>query len=148
MKNTVALLLLLCTFGMKAQEINTKQGFAAEGYDVVAYFDGKALEGDKEMVTSYQGVNYAFASQKNLKTFQANPSKFIPEYGGYCAYAIATTGKKVGINPKAFQIKDGKLYLFYKTVFADTLEKWNEDDPDVLQEKADMNWEKIAMKKN
>ena len=76
------------------------------------------------------------------------PEAFVPQYGGFCAYAVATSGKKVGINPKSFQIKDGKLYLFYDSIFADTLEKWNEEGPTLLQTKADENWEKIAMKKN
>ena len=133
---------------MVAQNVNTKKGYAAEGYDVVAYFTSAAKEGKKKYTTTYEDVNYKFSSEQNLNTFVENPSKFVPQYGGYCAYAVAKSGKKVGINPKSFQIKDNKLYLFYATVFADTLEKWNEEGPDALQKNADANWENIVMKKN
>jgi|TARA_R110002072_G_scaffold7503_2_gene40876 YHS domain-containing protein len=148
MKNYIVYFVLLCSFAIHAQETNTKRGYAAEGYDVVAYFDGQAMEGEKEFTATHKGVKYQFANAKNLQTFQSNPEAFVPQYGGFCAYAVATSGKKVGINPKSFQIKDGKLYLFYDSIFADTLENWNEEGPTLLQTKADENWEKIAMKKN
>ncbi|QIE59500.1 hypothetical protein G5B37_07975 [Rasiella rasia] len=148
MKKLVLIIALFASVIAIAQEVNTQKGYAAEGYDVVAYFNAEALKGEKQFTTTHQGVKYKFATQTNLNAFLENPNKFTPQYGGYCAYAVATSSKKVGINPKSFQIKDGKLYLFYDTIFADTLEKWNEENPEVLQQKADTNWEKIAMKKN
>lgn len=148
MKKLVLIIALFASVIAIAQEVNTQKGYAAEGYDVVAYFNAEALKGEKQFTTTHQGVKYKFVTQTNLNAFLENPNKFTPQYGGYCAYAIATSSKKVGINPKSFQIKDGKLYLFYDTLFADTLEKWNEENPEVLQQKADTNWEKIAMKKN
>ena len=139
---------LFVSFGMLAQEVNTQKGFAAAGYDVVSYFNGKATKGKSVYTKTYKGVTYKFSNKENLTRFNSNPSKFEPQYGGYCAYAIATSEKKVSINPKSFKIQNGKLYLFEDTVFADTLEKWNEEGPEKLEIKADSNWEKIAMKKN
>lgn len=131
-----------------AQDVNTKKGYAAKGYDVVAYFNNDPQKGEQAFSTIHAGAKYKFKDQTNLDTFLDNPEMFVPQYGGYCAYAVATDAKKVGINPKSFQIKDGKLYLFYDSIFADTLEKWNEAGPEMLQKRADENWEKIAMKKN
>ncbi|WP_445737678.1 YHS domain-containing (seleno)protein [Mariniflexile sp.] len=114
MKSLVPLFLLFVSVSFsQTTDYNTKKGFAANGYDVVAYFDNKSVEGNKNFVTKFDGVNYKFSSKKNLNTFAKNPEKFVPQYGGYCAYAIAAKNDKVGINPEAFLVKDGKLYLFY-----------------------------------
>ncbi|MGC6431819.1 MAG: YHS domain-containing (seleno)protein, partial [Jejuia sp.] len=93
-------------------DINTKKGYAAHGYDVVAYFNNEAIEGDKNHSAIFEGVTYKFSSEANLNTFIENPVKYIPQYGGYCAYAVALKSDKVSINPKTFLIVDGKLYLF------------------------------------
>jgi len=118
----------------------------AHGYDVVAYFNNKAIEGNKDYKTTYNGVDFRFSSEKNLKTFIENPKKYIPQYGGYCAYAVALKNDKVSINPKAFLIQDGKLYLFYNAWGINTLEQWNESNPKSLKEQADKNWDKIKFK--
>lgn len=138
-------------FGMliaSAQTVdyNTKKGYIAKGYDVVAYFDNEAIEGKIEYTTMHYGVNYKFSSESNLKTFSSNPEKYMPQYGGYCAYAIADSGKKVDINPKTFEIRDGKLYLFYNSWFNNTLTSWQEGDVKGLQIKADKNWEAMNLK--
>lgn len=121
-KYVVILTFLISTVAF-AQPINTKKGNAVKGYDVVSYFDNAPVEGKQQFSTVHQGGTYKFSNKKNLVAFKSNPERYLPEYGGFCAYAIATTGKKVDINPKSFQIKDGKLYLFYDSIFADTLEK-------------------------
>lgn len=143
----VALFLIASTITV-AQSIdyNTKKGYAANGYDVVAYFDGKAIEGKKELSTNYDGANYKFSTQKNLDSFKSNPTKFIPQYGGYCAYAVAVSGKKVSINPETFEIRNGKLYLFYNSGKTNTLDLWTKESPEKLQTKADENWKKIRNK--
>lgn len=146
MKKIALVLAIVVSATLFAQDIHTKKGYAAEGYDVVAYFDNQALEGAEKFTATYKGVSYKFVSEKNIKTFIANPEKYIPQYGGYCAYAVATAGKRVGINPESFQVKDGKLYLFYDSFFADTLKKWNEEGPEALQSKADANWKKMQTK--
>lgn len=119
---------------------NVKKGFVAEGYDVVSYFDGHAMEGDADFVSSYEGVKFKFSSQENLEKFESHPEKYLPQYGGWCAYAVAENNSKVDINPETFEIRDGKLYLFYNAFFNNTLESWLEEQPDKLVEKADKNW--------
>lgn len=124
-------------------DYNLKRGYVAEGYDVVAYFNDKAVEGLKDFSTTHDGVNYKFSSQANLDTFLKSPEAFIPQYGGYCAYAVAEKSKKVGIDPETFEIRDGKLYLFYNSWGTNTLELWKKEDVKGLQKKADKNWEAI-----
>ncbi|MAZ71576.1 MAG: hypothetical protein CMC70_00365 [Flavobacteriaceae bacterium] len=145
MKKISFIVALLFSVTLSAQDIHTKNGYAAEGYDVVAYFSNQALEGDKINTTTHGGVKYKFATDKNLKTFMANPEKYTPQYGGYCAYQIANKGKRVQIDPESYQIMDGKLYLFYDFLFIDTLKKWNKEGPEIMQEKADKNWEEMQM---
>jgi len=128
-----------------AQQIdyNTKKGFVANGYDVVAYFNKEAIEGNKKFITEFDGTKFKFSSQKNLDTFKTSPNKFIPQYGGYCAYAIGAKGDKVSSDPETFEIRDGKLYLFYNSWGTNTLELWLKEDVKGLQEKADKNWEDL-----
>ncbi|WP_285649101.1 YHS domain-containing (seleno)protein [Allomuricauda sp. NBRC 101325] len=141
------MMILILVFGVMghAQSIdyNTKKGFAANGYDVVAYFDGKALEGKMDLTAVYDEVNYKFSSVDNLKKFKRNPESYLPQYGGYCAYAVAVNGKKVNINPETFEIRDGKLYLFYNQGKNNTLQFWLNESPNNLKDQADKNWEKI-----
>lgn len=90
MKKIFLLLLLITSFASFSQKdnYNLKKGFIAEGYDVVAYFSNKALKGDKQFTTEFDGANFKFSSKENLEIFKNNPKKYVPAYGGYCAYAI------------------------------------------------------------
>ncbi len=145
MKYTIASIVLLFTVTLFGQNhVNLKKGFAAEGYDVVAYFSNEAVKGDKKIEASHKDVKYLFTSEENRLKFQKDPELYIPQYGGYCAYAIGAKGKKVSVNPKSFQIIDDKLYLFYDGLGGDTLEKWNEEGSAELQKKADANWKIIV----
>lgn len=148
MKTIVNFLILLVSFSAFAQnsDYNLKKGYAAEGYDVTSYFENKAIEGDKQFTTTYDGVNWKFASQANLDKFKANSEKYVPQYGGYCAYAVAVKGEKISVDPKTFEIRDGKLYLFYNSWGVNTLEKWNEEGAQTLQGQADAAWNKIKAK--
>ena len=135
----------ICAIGTaQTQHYNTSKGYVAKGYDVVAYFQNKAVKGRQQFTTFHDNVKYKFVSQENLKYFEASPENYIPQYGGYCAYAIGITGKKVGVNPKTFEIRDGKLYLFYNSFGVNTLMKWREEDIVNLKEKADKNWYKMG----
>ncbi len=125
---------------------NLKKGFVIDGYDVVAYFSNEAIKGDDKFVGTYDSVNYMFSSQKNLDTFKSNPEMYVPQYGGYCAYAIAVKGEKINVNPKTFQIIDNKLYLFYNKWGVNTLENWNDEGAEKLQKQATENWEKLVKK--
>lgn len=124
-------------------DYNLKKGFAAEGYDVVAYFNNEAKEGNKEFIAEHDGVKYKFSSKENLNAFKKEADKYIPQYGGYCAYAIAVNSKKVSVNPKTFEIRDNKLYLFYNKLGNNTLKTWNKKGAKGLQQKADKNWEAV-----
>ena len=84
---------------------------------------------------------FSYILIENLETFLKDPEAYIPEYGGYCAYAIALKNKKVKIDPETFEIRDNKLYLFYNAWGTNTLELWLENDVKGLQEKGDKNWE-------
>ncbi|CAM1349929.1 YHS domain-containing (seleno)protein [Tenacibaculum insulae] len=144
MKNFLLLLFLSTTANFFAQKIdyNTKKGFIAEGYDVVAYFvDKKPIAGKKKFLTTYDGVKLKFSSAKNLTTFNENPTKYMPQYGGYCAYAIAAKKNKMYIDAEAYEIRNGKLYLFYTSWFSSALDVWKEGDTKKLQNQGDINWE-------
>lgn len=137
-------LFVLNTVLLNAQQIdyNAKKGFVANGYDVVSYFDDNAVEGNKKFTSQFDGASYKFSTQENLTIFKANPTKYIPQYGGYCAYAIGAKAEKIKINPETYQILDGKLYLFYNAWGTNTLELWKKDLKG-LKQKADKNWERI-----
>lgn len=144
MKRTLLAFLISLTY-INAQSIdyNLKKGYVAEGYDVVEYFKNKAIEGHKALTTTHDNVQYKFVSEENLNTFLKAPENYIPQYGGYCAYAVAIDSKKVDIDPETFEIRDGKLYLFYNSWGINTLRKWQKNNVKGLQKKADQNWEAI-----
>jgi YHS domain-containing protein len=113
---------------------------AVDGYDLTTYFtENKAVEGSKKFSTKQHGAIYYFKSEENKQLFLKNPERYLPEYGGWCAYAMGAKAEKVSIDPETFIITDGKLYLFYNSYFNDTSEKWNEN-PKGLKDKADKNW--------
>ena len=143
MKNTITVLFLMLTVALSAQEYNLKRGFVAEGYDVVSYFSNTSKEGNDDFTTTYDGVKFKFATKENLETFKKSPEKYVPAYGGFCAYAIGAKGERVSIDPETFEIRDGKLYLFYNSWGTNTLEKWEEEGAENLKINADKNWLKI-----
>ncbi|MDW8849391.1 YHS domain-containing (seleno)protein [Flavobacterium sp. MMLR14_040] len=127
----------------RVAQYNVENKVAIQGYDPVAYFNqAKAIKGKKEISALYQGVIYKFSSNENKDAFLKNPSKYEPQYGGWCAYAMGSSGGKVEINPETFKIIDGKLYLFYNEYFNNTLKSWNKDEAN-LKSKADTNWKKF-----
>jgi YHS domain-containing protein len=122
---------------------NLSDGIAIKGYDPVAYFlRDKAVKGSKNIALYHQGVTYYFASVENKEVFKKNPSKYEPEYGGWCAYAMGAKAEKVSIDPETYKIVNGKLYLFYNKYFNNTLKDWNKDENN-LKRTADINWIKI-----
>jgi len=107
-----------------------------EGYDPVAYFSmKKAIKGKNEYSYYYKDVNWNFSSEENLKLFIDSSEKYLPQFGGYCCYAVSK-GFTAEINPEAFSIIDGKLYMFNDNDFKI---KWNEDQKENLK-KNRSNW--------
>jgi YHS domain-containing protein len=121
-----------------------KNGLALDGYDAVAYFKlNLAVKGKQQFAVAYDGLLYYFSSGENKEQFKQSPSKYEPQYGGWCAYAMGSSGEKVEVDPETFKVKDGKLFLFYNKYFNNTLKSWNKDEVN-LNHKADLNWNKIA----
>ena len=117
---------------------------AVEGYDVVSYIEsGKAAKGKPEFQSAYRGVNYRFASDESRRRFAQNPEKYLPTYGGWCASAMGDKGTKVEIDPTNFKVKDGRLFLFYKSLFGDALRDWNKHEKE-WEPAADLNWKKLT----
>ncbi len=100
------------------------------------------MKGTKDISTFYQGATYYFSSVEDQEEFKKSASKYEPEYGGWCAYAMGSSGEKVNIDPATFKILNGKLYLFYNKYFNNTLKDWNKDEAS-LKPKADASWMKL-----
>ena len=151
MKQLITILFIGISTTLFSQQLdyNTKKGYLAEGYDVVSYFvNAKPLNGKKKYETTFDGAKFKFSSAKNLELFKADPKKYIPQYGGYCAYAVAAKKTKMYIDAEAYEVRDGKLYLFYNSFFSNKLDDWKEGDTKKLQAKADQNWVDLKHKKN
>lgn len=140
-------LLVLISLQSLAQETSLRQknfllekGVAVSGYDPVSYFSNKPQKGKIAYV--YNGIIYKFANDTNLEAFKKSPTKYEPAYGGWCAYAMGAKGEKVEVDPENYKIIGGKVYLFYKTIFNNTLNSWNENEA-ILKKQADANWLKI-----
>lgn len=148
MKQSLFILFLSFSTVFFAQQTdyNTKKGAVASGYDVVAYFSNQVKKGNKKLTVKHDGVSFRFSSEENLKLFKENPDKYIPQYGGYCAYAVAEKNKKMYIDPDFYEIRDGKLYLFYDPWIGSALENWQEGDVKSKQQKGDKNWETLKHK--
>ena len=142
----IGILLFISTCSVAQSKYYIKNGAVANGYDVVAYFKHKAVKGSKKYTWNYDAVSFRFATKENLETFKKDPEKYVPQYGGYCAYAIGKSGKKVAINPKTFEIREQKLYLFYNAWGTNTLKMWLAEGAEALKEKADHNWKTIKIK--
>lgn len=125
----------------RTQQFNvSKSGLAITGYDPVAYFSsGKAVEGKKDISHTHEGITYRFSTVQNKQSFIADPARYEPQYGGWCAYAMGASGEKVEVDPETFKIINGKLYLFYNSFFNNTLKTWNKNESS-LKAKADSNW--------
>lgn len=130
------------TFSKRVSEFNLENKIAIQGYDPVSYFKGKPSKGKKEISTTVEGVTYNFSSVANRDAFLKKSMDYEPQFGGWCAYAMGSSGEKVEIDPETFKILDGKLYLFYNAYFNNTLKSWNKDEVN-LKKKADANWKKI-----
>ena len=143
-------ILLFYSFGFEQQKDiaiphfnTTNQKLVGDGYDLVSYFTkNKPVKGKPSIASRHQGLLFYFSSQENKDLFISDPIQYLPKYGGWCAYAIRDYGKKVDVDPLSYTIENGELYLFYKSYFNDTREKWIKNH-DVLKQSAEKNWQKI-----
>lgn len=153
MNKAFYLLILITTIGCTTThhesqpEIYSNGKVAIDGYDVVAYFtESKALIGTKENLVELAGVNYYFASKENKLLFEEAPEKYLPSYGGWCAYAVAESSIKMAPEPTNWQIQDGELQFFvanWQTKLMGSLkDEWNLAPLD-YKLRADDNWERI-----
>lgn len=112
------------------------------GYDLVSYHtEGKPVRGDGNNLVVVDGVTYLFANEENKNTFEKDPQKYLPAYGGYCAYGVSVGKKFVG-DPEAWKIVDGTLYL---NLDKNIQKIWFEDIPGNIV-KAEQNWPQIKDK--
>ena len=109
---------------------------AINGYDPVAYsLSNQAVEGNEHYIHVWKEASWLFASEENKNKFMANPEKYAPEYGGYCAFAVSK-GFTANTNPEVFELIDGKLYLFDGE---DVKQEWKANLKENL-EKGKINW--------
>ena len=120
----------------KVDPVNVNGGAAIKGYDPVAYFEQKQpVKGSPQYSYDWMNAKWLFASAQNRDKFAAAPEQYAPKYGGYCAYAVSQ-GHTAPVDPAAWSIIDGKLYLNYSK---DVQKKWEQDRAGYIQ-KAEQNW--------
>jgi len=136
---TIMMAILSLSVGVQADDKYRTTYFgnlAVEGYDTVAYFtEGKAVKGKKAFQTAWKDANWRFSTQEHLALFKASPEDYAPQYGGYCAWAVSDNSL-AGIDPKQFEIVEGKLYLNYSKKIH---QRWL-PEKETLINKADQNW--------
>lgn len=147
-KTSIAALILSATAAFAGPQYLDETGFAASGYDVVAYFDlpqsavgqaqPEAVAGLASITAEYNGAQFAFSSEANRDKFLANPAQYAPQYDGHCAYGVSRGGKVPG-NPYLWRIVDGKLFL---NITKNVVGFWEEDIPGNIT-RANGNWPKI-----
>lgn len=145
MKKLTLLLLLISWAAISQEKVSPKhflleKGIALSGYDPVSYFSNTKPQKGK-IAYNYEGVIYKFISAENLSLFKNSPQKYLPAYGGWCAYAMGLNGEKVKVDPENFKIVDGAVNLFYRTAFSNTLNDWNKNEAK-LKRQADVYWSK------
>jgi YHS domain-containing protein len=134
------LLLVLALPAAAVDEVFQTDDGAIRGYDPVAYHvENRPVKGRAEFSHEWNGARWRFASAANRDLFAADPARYAPQYGGYCAFGTSR-GYKVSTDPAAFAVVDGKLYLNYNKPVQAT---WNRDRPGYIAT-ADRNWVELA----
>lgn len=137
------MLILVLSCKSEAKHFNTKRnGVAVQGYDVVAYFEkGKATAGNPTHSWKWKGAIWQFSNAKHLNRFKKSPKTYAPQYGGYCAWAVSRN-YTADIDPHAWKIVQGKLYLNYNTSIQ---KRWEKQTRKHI-ERADKNWPGLRSK--
>ena len=135
------LMLSLTTNAQKAEIFSTDKG-AIKGYDPVAYFtSSKPTKGKEEFTYTWKDATWYFSSAENLENFKDEPENYASQYGGYCAYGVAQ-GYAVKIEPEAWEIVEGKLYLNYNL---EVQKSWQSKKKEYIST-ANTNWPKVLQK--
>lgn len=143
---TLVFLFVVNAVVAQTNHVNQQNGYGAAGYDLISYFNSDPMKGKDKYPVVFENITYKFTSREHAKQFEESPTTYLPQYGGWCAYAMASEGEKVKVNPKTFELRDGKLYLFYNAYFSNTFEDWLEEGPEKLIVKADKNWQNFIKK--
>ncbi len=125
---------------ISAQTINIKE-VVVHGYDVVAYHDGRALQGTDKLSVKLNDVYYHFSSAENRELFKSNPENYLPKFGGFSAIGIAIYDGKYDIDQEDFLIDDGELYLFCP----DQIDNWIANQEN-LKKKTEIEWLRLKNK--
>ena len=119
-------------------------GVGLEGYSPVSYFTaGRAEKGDSRFSVSHHGVTYYLTSAEQVELFKANPGKYEPQCGGWCAFGMSIEDK-FPVDPTKFRVVDGKLYLFLNNEQIDASQLWDDGEQSELIHKANAHWDKVS----
>jgi len=119
-----------------------EEKLALSGYDPVSYFKDGPEMGESEVTAEYAGVTYRFVSESNREAFLEDPEKYLPEYGGWCATAMAN-GEKVEVDPRNYKLTEGRLFLFYSGLIQNAQDAWIRDEAE-LALRAEAAWHEIS----
>lgn len=153
LKSIIAAILLSTTVSLNAQDKMANNvdnsNIILQGYSPVSYLDlGLAQKGSKEYKSEYNKIVYYFTSAEQKATFDKNPSKYVPQYGGFCAFGMYA-GAKFRPDPNKFIVKDGKYFLYLYNLELDAKQLWlAENDHKKLKATADTNWSKLSKTHN
>lgn len=144
MKIKSFIIALLFAAPASAAPWSTTNKIAIEGYDPVAYHtQHRAVRGSQKHSAKHDGATFYFSSADNKRTFVASPRKYLPKFGGHCAFAVAMNKAKVKADPTTFKIHNGALLLFFNAHYQgepfNTIVPWNQNEK-ALMAKAEKNW--------
>ncbi len=152
MKN-LSFIIMLCMVAIGQRGLaqsgiySNENNVAINGYDLVAYFNRhEAVRGEEVFSYTSEGKKFYFASAANKDAFKADPQKYLPQFDGYCAFAVAMKNTRVPSDPRTFKLRDGKLYLFFNDYYEgqpfNTIVPWNASETQLLS-KAEANWQSL-----
>jgi len=153
LKISIIALAILLTTNMFAQDKMANNidnsNIALQGFSPVSYLDlGLAQKGSKNFKSEYQKVVYYFTSAEQKTIFDKNPGKYLPQYGGFCAFG-AYAGAKFRVDPNKFIVNNGKYFLYLNNVELDAKQLWlAENNHSKLKGVADKNWKKLSTTHN
>lgn len=146
MKSRIALITAVLLFSLPAlaaeSAVFSTESGAIRGYDPVAYFsESRAIKGNPDISHSWNGAVWHFSSEKNRAAFASAPEKYVPAYGGYCAYAVAN-GYTATTDPEAWTVVDGRLFLNFSQGIK---KRWEGKMPHYIS-RGDANWPGVLSK--